>query len=396
MSARGLLTFVLLIFVATRVWAADGTLNVSAALGGVYDDNRYLVSGGHDDFSSSNEALSVDYGVQTDTTTLGAGLRIYDEYTQQYPEGESDSVSAHVNGKQVFERSSLSGGWSRERSSALQSEIQATGPVSVNIQRYRDSWYGGTNYHVTEQGYWGLSWRQDRVGYDDSVASELNGYRYTDVETRYDWHLSERTGLGIGLFGNGFENEDNTFRSDTRGVKLSLTRELSEYSRLKLEFGRRSTDYTRKIWIIDWSALALLQRQIRQEGTGSVSDLSWTVDGRLLNSTFTISRNLEPNSLGDLIEKRKISENLLWTRNQRFSVSLEAACWTQRSEESIGASDDLNSIWVAITAHYRVTRNLYVNSRLRRLDRKLLNPTDSAGSNQISIDIKWFADPTEL
>ena len=128
------------------------------------------------------------------------------------------------------------------RDSAITSELEDTGRVTINARRTRISVRPRWEYRLTPRNAVELGYNFRNVQWADTENQELLDNNSNEVWGAFKRRLNEHDDLNLRVYQSDFESPDSGFDSTTIGGSVGFVRRFSELNRVELEAGAWNAD----------------------------------------------------------------------------------------------------------------------------------------------------------
>jgi len=207
-----------------------------------YDDNVRFVSDQKEDsagvvldlgISMINESETVETTIQPRLSFLGYASQSDLDTTDAYLD-----LSTRMKGL----RSNLGFIVRFAHDSAISSELQDTGRVTINARRNRVAISPSWEYRLSPRNSIQLGYNYRNVQWSNNDNAGLEDNNINEVSGQFKRSLNEHDDLTLRLYQSDFESPDTGFQSTTVGASTGFVRRFSKVNSVELEAGGWNTD----------------------------------------------------------------------------------------------------------------------------------------------------------
>ena len=274
-----------------------------------FNDNRRLTLEPHESMWGTIVEGGVNVGAMSPRVELALSplLRFSD-----YSGGENITYNDQfLNGALKIKNEkalwTLSGNYTRD--TTIVSELEDSGLVQFDNRResydLKPSWTRAISSRINV----GLSLSYRDVSYEDGLEIGLFDYTVRSLSGDIGFAVSEKRQVGFAVFGSTFDVVDIDYVSDSYGVQLSITSNLSERIQTNITGSLRYSDITTAV-------------------IGDEFDRGWLFDAQLTSRlergdlTVNLSRSIDPSGLGTEVQRDRLRLSLHRSVWQRVSGTM--------------------------------------------------------------------------
>ncbi len=194
--------------------------------------------------------------------------------------------------------------------SAISSELQDTGRVTINARRNRVSISPSWEYRLSPRNSIELGYNYQNVQWSDNENAGLLDNNINEVFGQFKRRLNEHDDMTLKLSQSDFESPDSGFQSTTIGASAGFVRRFSEVNSIELEAGG---------WNTDLSA-----------GTGSETKSGGSFGATLVHQeeVYTyrlgLGQSVVPSSAGQVRQDRRLTGYLDYRTSPRLHWGVDA------------------------------------------------------------------------
>ncbi|MCG8669103.1 MAG: hypothetical protein MI867_06785 [Pseudomonadales bacterium] len=393
---------VCLVAVGSKGHAGQQSFKVSAGLDGFNDSNYGLRTESSDSAVGSRQRVQMAVARETEISTAEFST----EYVDTYLDGSDADEADYLDLTGGYSRKLETSAWQLElgvrNDTTLADELLVSGPETIDVDRNRYSSSLNGQYRIDE--LWslqtGLSFQ--KVDFEEQ-ASGLLEYEYYAFNVQPTFAYSINNAVYLSVFASVVDYKDKGFEdvepgrlsqtfstgNESHGVSVGWQYHFSETLASNFSVGYRQSKYESETLI----PFVELVAEDEEEGEGLVVNGQIDYRGERGETSFIVTQETRPNSIGDLIDQ----SSLRWLSNYQLSevtrLALDAQLKRQRSDLESQMENDLDSSRLKIYAVWRITRNVRLQGGYRYQYRDFVETDESAESHLVEVGIRWYMDP---
>jgi hypothetical protein len=265
--------------------------------------------------------------------------------------------------------------------STLTSEVETSGLVQVNRQRYRFALIPGLTYRLSERSDLDLRLNFQDVSYEDVDTIPLFDYRVVSGSFAYGFRLSERAALFAQADYGEYEASATSRNYDNLGAELGIRYLLSETSELTGSAGLRRTKEQFQSSAGD---------DVTDRGsapTFAVGFSKRTERGGSLSADAV--RNLLPSGTGDLLDTTRLDLRAALPLSERWKISFDSRAFRNRQANGQANAKDRRYATAGLSLSYDLSPEIGVAAGYRYRWQERDEVPGDADSNALFVTLSW-------
>ncbi len=316
-----------------------------------YDDNvRFVASGAE---SSAGVVLDAGISLINDNGVVETVVQPRLSFLGYSSQSDLNTSDQYLDFKTSMKglRSNLGLTLGLARDSAITSELEDTGRVTVNARRNRIAVGPRWEYRLTPRNSVEAGYNYRNVQWADTANQELLDNNSNEVWGAFKRRLNEHDDLSLRIYQSDFESPDNAFDSTTIGGSVGFVRRFSELNRVELEVGA---------WNADLNA-----------GNGKESSSGGSYGGTLVHTeeVYTykvgVAQSVVPSSAGQIRQDTRLQAHLDYRSSPRLHWGVEAALFLARKIGNLSTESDRDYSVIRPFLSWDWTRKMQISTSLR-------------------------------
>ena len=245
-----------------------------------------------------------------------------------------------------------------------------TGIVFVGNTRTEFRVRPSMDYALSERTRFVAGIGYDKVNYEETTAATREDYTDLTLETLLKYQLRPLADIEVGPYVSRYEASQNANRTDSVGVSLAWSHEVTEVSHMEV---RTSVERTK----IDDPTLSA----VTENETNWAAEFKGYTTGRASRLDYGVGRYLAPSGLGSKVRRDELRLQYLRQMTPRFDWR---GALRGGSEERLGFSSgtrDRNYVRGEFFVRWFMTQTFYVSGGYRYAWQKYKSLTDDADDN---------------
>ena len=398
---RGVQRLILLVMalITQYGYANSNTLDAQIHISAFAEDN-YGLRRGHNrnDVTGWEQQAQIKITSDTGINQYSGGLKIKNQDIDAVGQLEDDQFDVFAGFTRSMETSRISADARYEQDTTLSDEF-ITGSNNLlrsDTERYRTTLNLNYLWLPTETTYWNFTVSGEDLNYEGNPI-RLFPYQYYVFVVQPNWDYSSTQSVYLSLVKSRLDYEEREVSSviptyvDSSSASLGWRYEFSERSSLDLSVGYRQTEYE-QIFQLCFPCQTL--QTFNFEGDGATYNIEYSYKGEQSRGVLRFSQASSPNSSGRVLNERKSFASYRYNTSKRLSFDGSIEYVEQSDDLESLLINDYDTLYVYLSAYWRVYRAVSVFSRYRYISREeALFEDDKTESNRLDVGLRWIFDP---
>lgn len=370
-------------------WAAEWSVEPLFDARGLFNTNRRLTTGPHDNVFGVIAEPGAAFRVRTEQNELTFTPRgRISRYTE---EGNLDSDDAFFDLRALHRRERWQWGLDGNVSldSTLVTELEDTGLVQVNRRVTTLQATPNVTWQVTDKDNLRLRYGYTDVSFEDSTTANLNPYTYQLADATYTRSLSDTDSVFVTAFYTRFDVPDIDSLADSYAAQGGLTHAFGATLRGSASAGVIYTDSDFVVSGVERSS----------QDTGLLADVSLEKDFEQTSMRGRFARAVFPSSRG----AQSTREDLTFNVNRKFLERLDGSLnflyrvSQSQNQDFVGVTDlDRTYMTAGAQMHYRLTPFWSLAGGYTYSRQEFDSSGDSAFSHAVFLTIHYSGDKISI
>jgi hypothetical protein len=358
---------------AGQAVAAEWSIEPRVGVNAFYDDNFLLRTIGAKSESAVVISPAAKFSRKTETTGISIDTR-FDFY--RFPGSDTlntNDANLQFSGSTRTERSQWQLDVGFKRDSTITSELEDSGRVDIRRRRELKSFSPSWSYLLSETSRLQLGWTYNQADYD-ALPSEFLDYRYNVLSANWFRQLDERNQLQVSFSRTVYEVDDINFKSTTNGIQAGLIRNFSPLLTGTILLGGRRTDSN------------------GSSNNGALVLISAVYKGERLKLDASLSRDVQPSSLGQLNQSDRLSFSAKYSFDEKHHIEGHVSLGRNRNTGNGSTANDRNYTRLSLVDFKRFSPHWWLRLEYAYRQQKYIESSLDGKSNRISVGVEYRFD----
>ncbi|MFD2110873.1 hypothetical protein [Thiorhodococcus fuscus] len=344
-----------------------------------YDDNVRLTSRDERNTSVANVQADVKAGRRTEISDIQLGARLTS--SQYFEASDLDETDGSLNALASYRlgRSSFKLNGAFDYDSTLTSEVATSGYVQVNKRRQRFYIEPTWTYQLTPRASAEMTLSYEDIAYEDVDVIPLYNYDYATAGLTFIYALSERSQAFARATFDRYEASDVGLKSESTGLLLGASYQLSETLSASAYAGVRQTSSEVPTWL----------GVLKSDSSGPLFQFELNKSFEVGSLNFSAARSMLPSSNGELLDTTSLALAFNYPLSPKWNFRLDADFYRNRSEDDAGSSSDRDYASVAPRFELKLSEELRLALSYRYRWQKYELSDEAAVSNSIHLYLTY-------
>jgi hypothetical protein len=369
------------VLLANTAQARQWELLPVGELRGGYDDNVRLSAGDKESSFVVVPRAGARLVRTTETSEVDLGAEFFVERYTDVPRLNNEGGFLRLSSNYAAPRTRYRLLAAFDTESTLTSEIETSGLVQVNKQRYRFSLIPGLTYRLSERSDFDVRLNFQDVSYEDVDTIPLFDYTVVSGSLGYGFRVSERAALFAQADYGEYEASGTSRNYDNLGAELGVRYLLSETSELTGSAGLRRTKEQFESSSGD---------DVTDRGTAPTFAVGFSKRmerGGSLSADAV--RNLLPSGTGDLLDTTRLNLRAVVPLSERWKVSLDSKAFRNRQANGQADAQDRKYAMAGLSLSYDLSPEIGIAAGYRYRWQERNGVPGDADSNAVFVTLSW-------
>lgn len=383
------------LFAPTIALAQAWTISPDLRLDFVFDDNARLRADEalQDEISGGELDARVRFARTSPTGSIMFMPRLRTDRYSSDEEFDSDDYSAIFSGQHRTQKTtwSLSARYSNEEVRVAELEdpdfdnpdidrpiTDDSGISQVRDQRVRSTISPTVRLNISPKSQIEFAADYTDTSYDEN-AGGLEDYRFTNLEVNLIRQLTQQNLLSVGIFGNRFDVEDDSFTSDSGGLTARFTRQFSPRFSGFVSAGLQKID----------SDFFTAGSPDKSSDNTFLAAAGFTRQYEITRIIMDISHNVNPSGIGFLTERTQIRANLSRRLSPLITGTVDIRFLKENTVPDSQTRPDRDFGQIRLGLTWPLSRNWSLIAAYTHRRQKFATGTDEATANLASLGIRY-------
>ncbi|WP_157726362.1 porin family protein [Imhoffiella purpurea] len=344
-----------------------------------YDDNVRLTTRGERETAGATIQANVKSGRRTEISDIQLGGRLTSR--RYFEASDLDETDASMNALASYRlgRSSFEVQGALDYDSTLTSEVSTSGYVQANKRRIRLFAQPTWTYMLTPRATLELSASYQDVSYEDVDVIPLYDYDYTTAGLTFIYALSERAQASLRATFDRYDASETDLESETRGMLLGMSYQLSETLSLSAFTGVRNSTSRYGTWL----------GVIETDSSGPLFEVELKKRFEVGSLSLSAQRSMLPSGDGQLLDTTSLSLSYDYPLGPRWTLGLNADAYRNRNSDDDSSSSDRDYFSISPRLGLKLTEELNLALSYRYRLQKYDFRDEEAVSNSIYLNLTY-------
>lgn len=368
-----------MLLIAATAEAEQWYLEPRASLYSFQDDNLNLSILNPVNTVGATASLEGGAGRRTENTEIEIRAKLLSSAYTDASEYDTTNAALKALGSYQTGRSQFKLEGQFDYDSTLTSEVATTGYVQTDKRRQRAAISPTWIFKLTPRTSVETAFSYEDVSYEDVDLIPLFDYNFSTAAATLVYDLTERSQLFGRVSADRYDASQVDTQSDSRGIEIGASHQLSETLSITLFAGARNTTAQTPTWF----------GVQETDNSGPLFEVKLKKSLEVGEFSVTADRSLLPSSNGSLLDTTSLSMSFAYPLNEAWKFRFDASGYRNRSpDEGIGTYDR-DYLSFAPHVEHRLTEEIFLDVSYRyRWQRYEISATDAA-SNAIYLTVNY-------